>query len=233
MNDRLIIVLIFLLYFSPVFYQLIKVLKERKKEYKKTQRKLLSYTKYSIATLFFSIIFLAILSHINFLNYEKPMTFDKYNQITFQNFRGLEFFKKTLYGNEKFAYIVTSINSKIHDDSVTINSLFHPSRSFVYNKHTNSTDLLTHEKYHFKITELFVRKAKNKISKLNQISKNEIKKIIKNIKEEERLFQKEYDSATFHSYVYNQQKKYEKEIDSLLNLLNEFKKTKIKFNEKN
>lgn len=233
MNDELIIVLIFLLYFSPVFYQLFILLKERKDENKRLLKKLVRFTKYSILTLFLTAIFIAVLSHTNFLNYEKPLTFDKYDQITFQNFRGLEFFKKSLYGNEKFAYVVTSINSEIHDDYVIIKSLFHPSRSFVYDQHTNSNDLLTHEKYHFKITELFARKAKSRISNLNSFDKDKIKEIIKNIKTEEIVFQKKYDYTTFHSYVYNEQKKYEKEIDSLLNLLNEFKKTKIKFNEKN
>ena len=50
------------------------------------------------------------------MNYEKPITFDKYDEITFENFRGLELFKKSLYGNERFAYVVTTIESEINDD---------------------------------------------------------------------------------------------------------------------
>lgn len=187
--------------------------------------------KYSLVFLALTLLGLAILNHTNFLNYERPLTFDKYDQITFENFRGLEFFKKSLYGNKRFAYVVTSIESEIDDNSVTVWSLFHPSRSFVYKTNTNSKELLTHEKYHIKITELFARKAKESISQLSSFEREEAEKIIKNAKQEERAFQKEYDYNTFHSYILSEQKRYEKEIDSLLNLLADFKKAKITLND--
>jgi len=233
MNDYLIIFLIFLLYFSPVFYQIFKLLRERKEENKKLLKRLLRFTKYSLLLLIFTSVIFGILSHTNYLNYEKPLSFDKYDQITFQNFRGLEFFKKSLYGNKRFAYVVTTIESDFEDNSVTIESLFHPSRSFVYKKNTNSKELLTHEKYHIKITELFVRKAKENISKLNSFDEVKINEIIKKNKSAERKYQQEYDYNTFHSYVLSEQKKYEKEVDSLLDLLSEFKNPKITINDKN
>ncbi len=233
MNDYLIIILIVLLYFSPVFYQLYLLLKERKEENKKLLKRLLRFTKYSFLILVFTSIIFGILSHTNYLNYEKPMTFDKYDQITFQNFRGLEFFKKSLYGNERFAYVVTSIDSEIDDNSVTVQSLFYPSRSFVYKKNTNSTELLTHEKYHIKITELFARKAKQEISDLKILDEDKIEGIIKDVKIKERAFQKEYDYNTFHSYVLSEQKRYEKEVDSLLTSLNQYKNPKIIIDDKN
>ena len=233
MNDYLIIILIVLLYFSPVFYQLYLSLKERKEENKKLLKRLLRFTKYSFLILIFTSITFGILSHTNYLNYEKPMTFDKYDQITFQNFRGLEFFKKSLYGNERFAYVVTSIDSEIDDNSVTVQSLFYPSRSFVYKKNTNSTELLTHEKYHIKITELFARKAKQEISDLKTFDENKIKGIIRDAESKERAYQKEYDYNTFHSYVLSEQKRYEKEVDSLLTSLNQYKNPKIIIDDKN
>jgi hypothetical protein len=233
MNDYLIITLIVLLYFSPVFYQLYLLLKERKEENKKLLKRLLRFTKYSFLVLIFTGIVFGILSHTNYLNYQKPMTFDKYDQITFQNFRGLEFFKKSLYGNERFAYVVTSIESEIDDNSVTVQSLFYPSRSFVYKKNTNSAELLTHEKYHIKITELFARKAKQEISGLKTFDENKIKGIIKDVESKERAFQKEYDYNTFHSYVLSEQKRYEKEVDSLLTSLNQYKNPKIIIDDKN
>ncbi len=231
MSDSLIIILVILIYFSPVFYQLGLVIKENKKGNKIPLKKFKKFLKYSVIIIIPVIIGFVILSHTNFLNYEKPLTFDKYDQITFKNFRGLEFFKKSLYGNERFAYVVTSIESDIDDNSVTIQSLFYPSRSFVYKKNTNSKELLTHEKYHIKITELFARKAKEKVSKLNRFEKNKIENIIKQAINQERKFQKEYDYNTFHSYVLSEQKRYEKEIDSLLNLLAEYKNPKIQFND--
>ncbi|MCQ0113048.1 hypothetical protein [Zhouia amylolytica] len=232
MNENLIVVLIILIYFSPVFYQLGIVLKERKKGNKIPLKKILKFIKYSFLALTPLLLAFAILSHTNYLNYEKPLTFDKYDQITFENFRGLEFFKKSLYGNERFAYVVTSIESEIEDNSVIVQSLFHPSRSFVYKKNTNSKELLSHEKYHIKITELFTRKAKEKIAKLDRFEKDKIKAIIQETEIQEREYQKEYDYNTFHSYVLEEQKRYEKEVDSLLSLLTEYKKPIIEFNEK-
>ena len=111
--------------------------------------------------------------------------------------------------------------------------MFYPSRSFVYKKNTNSKELLTHEKYHIKITELFTRKAKEEISSLKIFDKNKIKGIIRDVKTKERAFQKEYDYNTFHSYVFSEQKRYEKEVDSLLTLLTAYKKPKITIDEKN
>lgn len=232
MNDYLIITLIFLVYLSPVFYYLYRAIKENKEGNNIPLKKVKKFLKYSAMVIILTIIGFGILTHTNYLNYEKPLTFDKYDQITFENFRGLQFFKKSLYGNERFAYVVTSIESEIDDNSVTVQSFFHPSRSFVYKKNTNSKELLSHEKYHIKITELFVRKAKEKISKLNKFDEKKIEGIIRESKQEERKFQKEYDYNTFHSYILSEQKKYEKEVDSLLNLLIEYKEPKIEFNDK-
>ena len=231
MNEYLIITLIFLVYFSPVFYQLYLAIRENKGGNKVPLKKFKKFLKYSVMIIIPVIIGFGLLSHTNYLNYEKPLTFDKYEQITFENFRGLEFFKKSLYGNERFAYIVTSIESEIDDKTVTVQSFFHPSRSFVYKKNTNSKELLTHEKYHIKITELFTRKAKEKISKLNKFDGKKIEEIIRQAEQDERNFQRQYDYDTFHSYVFSEQKRYEKEVDSLLNLLTEYKKPKIEFND--
>lgn len=231
MNENLIAIVITLLCFSPVFYELGKFVKENRHERKIAIKKLRRFLKYSFGIFFLTLTGIAVLSHTNFLDYEEPLTFDKYNQITFENFRGLEFFKKSLYGNERFAYVVTSIESNIEGNSVAVLALFYPSRSFVYSKNTNSKELLTHEKYHFKITELFTRKAKQQISKLDRLDKSKIERILQNIRSEERKFQIDYDYHTFHSYILSEQKKYEKQIDSLLHVLTIYKKPKIYFND--
>lgn len=232
MKEELIVVMLLLIVYIPIFYQLYIVIKEHKNGVK-TFLKNLFFLKYSIFILIPIILVFAVLSHTNYLNYEKPMRFDTYNQITFENFRGLEFFKKKLYGNERFAYVVTSIECDFNENTVSVQSFFYPSRSFVYKKHTNSTELLTHEKYHIKITELFTRKAKERISRLDKFDKGKIKHIIQEIKIEEQDFQRKYDYDTFHSYVFSEQKRYEQEVDSLLNLLVKYKIPKIEFNEKN
>ena len=231
MNDILILALFFGLYFSPVFYQLIIVLRERKRGNLAPLRRFKKILLYSFLVFTAIAVIFLVLNRINFLDYKSPMTYDKVDQITFEDFKGLEFFKKTLYGNERFAYIVTTIDSEIKDDYVRIESLFHPSRSFVYKQQIKSKELLTHEIYHFKITELFVRKAKQKILSQKPIGKEQIQKIISKMKLEVRKYQYKYDDDTFHSYVFSEQKRYENTVDSLLNLLSEFKDPKIILNE--
>lgn len=233
MNENLIVALILLLYFSPALYQLVLIIKESKRGNRIPLKKFLKFTKFTFLTLTPILVVFVLISHTNYLNYEKPLTFDKYEQITFENFRGLEFFKKSLYGSSRFAYVVTSIESEIDDNSVNVQSLFYPSRSFVYKQNTNSTELLNHEKYHIKITELFTRKAKEKISKVNAFDEEKIERIIKKIRLQERAFQKEYDYNTFHSYVLSEQKRYEKKVDSLLISLTKYEKPNIKIDDKN
>lgn len=184
-----------------------------------------------ILPLFIITVIFVTLTNVNFLDYKKPLGFNKINTITFSDFRGLEFFQKSLYGNEHFAYIKTTIDYEFEKDSIKIESFFHPSSSYVYNKNTFSKDLLKHEMFHFRITELFVRIAKNKISKLKNPNKEKIKGLIQDTRNEENNYQRRYDDDTFHSYVESEQKKYEKEIDSLLYLHTKFKKPKIHINE--
>lgn len=233
MNENLLGIIILALYFSPVLYQLVIVIKEYKTGNKKPFKKLKKFIKLSFLTFIPIVTIFAIISHTNYLDYEKPITYDKIDEITFENFRGVEFFKKSLYGNKRFAYVVTSIDSRINANEIIIQSYFHPSRSFVYNSHSNSKELLSHELYHFRITELFVRKAKERVSKLKGYDLDEIEKIIDQIWFEEREYQKKYDYDTFHSYVFNEQKKYEKVVDSSLNLLSKFEKPKIILNVEN
>lgn len=228
MSDILIIILFLVFYFSPIFYQLVIVVKENKRGNKVPLKKLKKFLKYSLLVLTPFVIAFVILINVNFLDYEKPITYDKVEEITFKNFRGLEFFKKSLYGNNRFAYVYVTLESKIDNDGVMVTSLFHPSRSFVYNSHSNSKELLTHELYHFKITELYARKIKKAISKLKNPTDTEVRATIIKNKKLERKFQKQYDYDTFHSYVFGEQKKYEKTVDSLLNLLSKYKEPRIK-----
>lgn len=232
MNENILAFLFLLIIFSPVIYQLTIVIKEHDKERKLAIRRLKNITRICLLIFIPITISVAIISHTNYLDYESPIPYDRYDEITFKNFRGIELFRKTLYGNERFAYVVTSIDSNLDDSRVTIQALFHPSRSFVYDKYTNSKDLLTHEKYHFKITEIFARKVRKQIANLESVSKEKIKQILSRIRSEEILFQKKYDYDTYHSYIFSEQKKYERRIDSLLSLLADYKNPTIIFNEK-
>ena len=185
----------------------------------------------AVAVLTFVLIGFICLTRINFLDYEKPIPYGRIDEITFKNFRGMEFFQKSLYGNKSFAYIYTSIEYEFEDDSLSIQSFFHPSRSYVYNKKAYSKDLLRHELYHFRITELYARIAKKRIAALNAPTESEIEDLITVIKKQEDNYQRAYDDDTFHSYVLSKQKKYEKDVDSLLSLYGNYSKPKIFINE--
>jgi hypothetical protein len=233
MEENLIVTIFFLLFFSPVFYDIIVATKQHWQGRKINLKKTWYLTRYTLIVSIPLLVIFILINHTNYLNYEKPIAYEKYNQITFENFRGLEFFKKELYGNERFAYVVTTMESNISKESVEIKSLFHPSRSFVYKKNIDSKELLNHEMYHFKITELFVRLAKDQISQLNLFDEVKIREIIEQTKNKEREYQRAYDFDTFHSYIMSEQKRYEKEVDSLLVLLADFKKHKVIVNDKN
>lgn len=231
MNENLIIFLFILIYFSPVFYQLYLAIRESKRGNKFYLHRVKRFLKWGFIILLPIIGIIAILSHTNYIDYEEPIPYNKIDKITFENFRGIELFKKSLYGNERFAYVYTTIEKDFEADSLMIKSLFHPSRSFVYKKNNNSQELLDHELFHFKITELFVRQIKQEISRLERPSTHKIEEIVHYFEVRERKFQQEYDYDTFHSYVYGEQKRYEKLIDSSLNSLKKFTHPKIYINE--
>ncbi|GAK91719.1 hypothetical protein JCM19297_1671 [Nonlabens ulvanivorans] len=79
----------------------------------------------------------------------------------------------------------------------------------------------------------FTRKIKQEISKRIKLSDQDINKIITENKIAENSYQKQYDKDTFHSYIYGEQIKYQKEIDSMLSVLNIYKNPKVKISEKN
>ena len=231
MNEKFFVFLFILLYFSPVYYHLYFAIKESKKGNKRYLQKIKKLLKWSFIILIGIAGIVSVLSHTNYFDYEKPLSYDRIDEITFENFRGIELFKKSLYGNERFAYVYTSIETNVQPTSISIQSLFHPSRSFVYKKNNNSQELLSHEIFHIKITELYVRKMKQRISALENPSEDQIKEIIKELRDGEANFQQRYDYDTFHSYVYGEQKRYEKLIDSSLNSLKDYNNPKIYFNE--
>ena len=227
-NDKIVLIVLSAVYL-PIFlfhlYYYLRNINAPKINFKKV-------LKYNLLILLFLAISVLILSHTNYLDYERPIPYERINQITFKSFRGLELFKKELNGSKYFAYVVTSIELEQDDNNVEITSYFYPSRSFVYNKNKAGAELLDHELTHFKITEVFARKARKEISTKKNISIDEVKKIVEKARINENEYQKKYDYDTDHSYVLSEQKKYQNEIDSLLHLMENYKKTKINLDEK-
>ncbi len=180
----------------------------------------------NLVLILIGLLGLLTLIHTNYLDYEKPIPYSEYNRIGFKNFRVIELFKKKFNGSKYFAYVVTTIELDKGNNSIV--AYFHPSKSFVYNKKSSSSDLLTHELYHFKITEIFARKTRKEIIEKNIINFDEKERVlIKNLIDED-IFQKKYDFETFHSYVYSKQKEFERTIDSLLITLHKYKNPELK-----
>lgn len=185
----------------------------------------------NIILVLFGLVGMFILSYTNYLDYEKPIPYSQYDRIGFKNFRGIDFFKKEFLGSKYFAYVVTTI--EIDEKNNSIEAFFHPSKSFVYNKKSSMNDLLSHELYHFKITEYFARKTRKEVIEKNICNFNEKEKILNENLVEEKKFQILYDYETYHSYIYFKQIKFEKKIDSLLLTLNKYTNPKLSCNEKN
>ena len=96
-NENLIGITICAVILSPLFYQIVIVLKEIKKgkkiNWKRIKKIILLFFSFAI----FSCGIVLLLNRVNFLNYKRPMTYDTISQISLNDFRGLEFFKKSLY----------------------------------------------------------------------------------------------------------------------------------------
>jgi hypothetical protein len=155
---------------------------------------------------------------INFISYESPIPYSSVKSINFYDFRGLRKPGETLYGATKFAFIKTSREYRIiNDSSAWIISLFHPSRSYIYDQQIRNNGLLQHELYHFHITEYFSRMTRRQLANTPRPLKSEvIEAFINQYQSLEAAMQQEYDNESWHGYVLKEQKKWEYFTDSAL-----------------
>ena len=118
------------------------------------------------------------------------------------------------YSGFKMDFSQSSQNS----GTITVYSEMDPARSWVDSTKKNDY-LLSHEQYHFNITEYWTRKLRQDIRATRFTTKN-LKETLTELRKEtlrqSREMQKEYDAATKHSLVKEEQKKWEKRIDELL-----------------
>jgi len=182
--------------------------------------------KFTIFFLAAGIILLsvAIVFDINYFNYKRPIPYSQFRKISFYDFKAFKRPDITLNGFKEFAYIKT--NRRIHylnNGNVEITTYFHPSRSYVFAQNIRDLDLLTHELYHFHISEYYTRLLRKEIlGNPKNISDNMIIRLNKKYYEFENEMQLNYDEDTYHSYVMQEQKKWEIKIDSLLQSLESF-----------
>lgn len=162
-------------------------------------------------------ILISILFDFNYLQYKAPIAHKDWGAISLSDFRGFKRPYMTLYGESKFAFVSTSIDTKESRNYIKIETLFHPARSYVFNRDLFSERLLKHEIYHFHITEYYARllrkEVKEKVEKGQTIKLDEMKKRI--VSQEQKL-QLQYDDETYHSYVHGKQINWQNRIDSIL-----------------
>ncbi|MBT5531003.1 MAG: hypothetical protein HOK35_17755, partial [Cytophagia bacterium] len=124
----------------------------------------------------------------------------------------------------------TDIQIKYEDDQICILSRFHPSRSYVYNKNMISRPLLTHELYHFHITEYITRLFRKELTSLDYMpAKREVKSILHLYLDQENQLQTQYDDETYHSYVLGKQQEWQLKIDSLLLITKQYENEVVYF----
>jgi hypothetical protein len=179
--------------------------------------------------LFFSaagliMLSVAILFDVNYINYERPLPYSRWQEISFHKFKGIKKPAMTLDGMSEFAYIKISREIYFPDHgTIGITTWFHPSRSYVFSRDIRNPDLLRHELYHFHIAEYCTRLLRKEIVKKNDpLTRRMISELDTKYYELENQLQSEYDNDSYHSYVLQAQKKWEMRIDSLLVSLQAF-----------
>ena len=178
-----------------------------------------------IAFLAISILSFTALFDVNYLNYSAPVPYSRIKTINFYDFKGYKLPFETLNGHQEFAFIKTNRKIKLLDNNkVEIVTYFHPSRSFVYNQHIRENDLLTHELYHFHLSEYVTRLFRKEISdSKNKLTESELNNKAEKYLEIEDGLQRSYDEESNHSLVFSEQKRWETFINSGLESLQDYK----------
>jgi len=175
-----------------------------------------------ISSLF--LLAVAVLYDVNYINYESPRPYAEWTKINFYDFRGLKKPGMKLQGIAEFAYIKTNRRiDYLSNGNVEITTYFYRSKSYVFAQDIRNPDLLRHELYHFHITEYFSRLLRRTIvQSRNQITRKTIRNLNWQYYTLEDQMQQQYDEDSDHSYVLQEQRRWEIKVDSLLYSLHEF-----------
>lgn len=123
-----------------------------------------------------------------------------------------------------FGYSLQTSGAKIMDISTKVEAYFYPHKSW-YIKDKANIHILGHEQLHFDITELYARKFRQQLTKL-EVSQN-IKEQMNALHAEINLAvhktQQRYDRETNHSMNIEKQKEWEIFIAKELKSLDQFK----------
>jgi hypothetical protein len=172
----------------------------------------------------FVLLFIAILFDVNYIRYKSPVPYSKWQEISFYDFKGLKKPGMSLFGINEFAYIKTNREiTYLNDRTFKIVTYFYPSRSYVFAQNIRNAGLLKHELYHFHISEYCTRLFRKEIiSTKAGIPRSKLTDLNKKYYELEDELQTRYDEDSYHSYVFQEQKKWELKMDSMLQSLQTF-----------
>lgn len=177
-----------------------------------------------------SLTTVLIAFEVNVFNYAKPIAYADRATISFDDFKGLKKPNQNLQGSNAFAFITSDIMISTSAREVRVTSYFHPSRSYVYNEHLEDKSLLTHELYHFDITELWARHLRAELSELGEYpSDGQLEALYQEMLAREDSMQQAYDYDTNHGYLLGKQLEWQSAVDSMLTHLGTYGETSVHF----
>lgn len=123
-----------------------------------------------------------------------------------------------------FGFSVRETDSKVISFTTEVFCHFYPEQSW-YKPNVADNHVLGHEQLHFDITELHVRKFRQRISqlKISNTIKNELRQLNKSINEELSVMQDKYDAETNYSRHFENQAKWKTYIAEELEKFSKYK----------
>ncbi len=221
----LIPVIILLTFFAIIIlYDLFVLIKG---EMKITKQKMIRLFDLLLITTSIYFIFMATLWEVNFLNYKTPIPYSKWKEIKYTDFKR---YKNPFSHNYYSAQVFSKVSVKEKKDRFIIESRFYPSRSYVYNDKIIDKYLLTHEIYHFHITECSARMMRKEVTSLvknhEPIKIYDLQSYYLLI---ENSLQEQYDRETTHGLRLSKQIYWQEKVDSILLSLDQYLSTEIHY----
>ncbi|GJM63264.1 hypothetical protein [Persicobacter diffluens] len=192
-----------------------------RKEYKLGLNIIWKATEYSLIVITTLGIIYLILLDINFLNYQKPIPHHDWESISLEDFKAFPRPEDQKYS----ARICSKITVNKDGDNFEVVAKFYPAQSWSKYDSPNLDRLLTHELYHFHLTELYARKLRKALlEKSPSIDWKYLKKLnTENLNQE----QSRYDKQTSHGILLGEQLNWQNKIDSLLQQYEKYSDTNI------
>ncbi|WP_299103367.1 DUF922 domain-containing protein [uncultured Winogradskyella sp.] len=159
---------------------------------------------------------------------EDTMTWDENNKLTWADFKASpdsdsDAVALTASGIT-FGFGVKTSGKRIVEFSTTVESHFYPNKSW-YKKAQSDAHILGHEQLHFDLTELYSRKLRQEISKLqvNQNVKKQLNRLHEDINLKLSAAQAKYDRETQHSINAVKQREWANYVEKELKNLKDYK----------